>query len=95
VSHVAILRPLCRRRTSPSCGNAIDRTGDEFVDPEEAAPDLWAALAPDFELHGRPDVPGTTTYRGREATKEFWRMLQDVWAELWWEPLDFTISAMP
>jgi ketosteroid isomerase-like protein len=66
--------------------NSIDRSGDEFVDPEEVAPDLWGSLAPDFELHGRPDVPDTTTYRGREATKEFWRMLQDVWAELRWEP---------
>lgn len=70
--------------------NAIDRSGGEFVDPEEVAPDLWASLAPDFELHGRPDVPDPKTYRGREATKEFWRMLQEVWAELRWEPLEFT-----
>ena len=69
--------------------NAIDRSGDEFVDPEEVAPDLWSSLAPDFELHGRPDVPDTTTYRGREATKEFWRMLQEVFAELRWEPREF------
>jgi ketosteroid isomerase-like protein len=69
--------------------NAIDRSGDRFVDPEEAAPDLWAGLAPDFELHGRPDVPDSTVYRGREASKEFWRMLQDVWAELRWEPREF------
>ena len=53
------------------------------------APDLWASLAPDFELHGRPDVPDSTTYRGREASKEFWRMLQEVWAELRWEPGEF------
>ncbi len=66
--------------------NSIDRSGDEFVDPEEAAPDLWASLAPGFELHGRTDVPDPTTYRGRESTKEFWRMLQEVWAELRWEP---------
>jgi ketosteroid isomerase-like protein len=70
--------------------NAIDRSGDEFIDPEELAPDLWASLAPDFELHGRPDVPDATVYRGREATKEFWRMLQEVWAELRWEPREFT-----
>jgi hypothetical protein len=50
--------------------NAIDRSSDEFVDPEEVAPDLWASLAPDFELHGRPDVPDATVYRGREATKQ-------------------------
>jgi SnoaL-like domain len=47
-------------------------------------------LAPDFELHGRPDVPDAKVYRGREETKEFWRMLQEVWAELRWEPLEFT-----
>jgi ketosteroid isomerase-like protein len=70
--------------------NAIGRTGEEFVDPEEVAPDLWAGLAPDFELHNRPDVPDATVYRGREATKEFWRRLQEVWAELRWEPLEFT-----
>ena len=66
--------------------NAIDRSSDEFVDPEQVAPDLWASLAPDFELHGRPDVPDATTYRGREASKRFWRMLQEVFAELRWEP---------
>jgi ketosteroid isomerase-like protein len=70
--------------------NAIGRTGEEFVDPEELAPDLWARLAPDVEMHGRPDVPDAQVYRGREATKEFWRMLQEVWAELRWEPRRFT-----
>jgi ketosteroid isomerase-like protein len=69
--------------------NAIGRTGDQFVDPEEMAPDLWASLAADFELHGRPDVPDAKVYRGREATKEFWRMLQEIWAELRWEPREF------
>ena len=66
--------------------NSLGRTGEEFADPEELAPDLWASLAPDFELHGRPDVPDSKTYRGREASKEFWRMLQEVFAELHWEP---------
>src|SRR5436190_11372047 len=70
--------------------NAIGRTGEEFVDPEELAPDLWARLSPDFEMHGRPDVPDARVYRGREATKEFWPMLQEVWAELRWEPRGFT-----
>lgn len=37
--------------------NSIDRSGEEFVDPEVVAPDLWESLSPDFELHGRPDVP--------------------------------------
>ncbi len=69
--------------------NSIERTGEEFVDPEEVAPDLWASLTADFELRGRPDVPDAQVYRGREASKEFWRMLQDVWAELRWEPLEF------
>jgi ketosteroid isomerase-like protein len=70
--------------------NSIDRSGEEFVDPEAEAPDLSAALSPDFELHGRPDVPDPRTYRGRDQTKEFWRMLQEVWSELRWEPLEFT-----
>ena len=70
--------------------NAIGRTGEEFIDPEELAPDLWARLADDFELHGRPDVPDTTVYRGREGAKDFWRMLQEIWAELRWEPREFT-----
>jgi len=70
--------------------NAIGRTGEEFVDPEELAPELWGRLAPDFELHGRPDVPDPTVYRGREEAKEFWRMIQEVWAEVRWEPLEFT-----
>lgn len=43
--------------------NAIGRT-EEFVDPEELAPDVWARLAPDFELHDRPDLPDAKVYRG-------------------------------
>ncbi|MFL5906467.1 MAG: nuclear transport factor 2 family protein [Solirubrobacterales bacterium] len=70
--------------------NEIGRTGDEFVDFEQVAPDLWARLAPDFELHGRPDVPDAKVYRGREASKDFWRMLQEVFAEVRREPLAFT-----
>jgi ketosteroid isomerase-like protein len=70
--------------------NSIGRTGEDFVDPEKLAPDLWAKLAQDFEVHGRPDVPDAKTYRGRESTKEFWRMLQEVWAEVRWDPLEFT-----
>ena len=70
--------------------NAIGRTGEEFVDPEDLAPDLWAALAPDFELHGRADVPDARVYRGRDATKDFWQQLQEVWAELRWEPHAFS-----
>ena len=70
--------------------NAIGRTGDEPVDLEELAPDLWERLAPDFEMHGRPDVPDATVYRGREGANDFWRMLQDVFAELSWEPQEIT-----
>jgi ketosteroid isomerase-like protein len=46
-------------------------------------------FAPDFELHSRPDVPDSTLCRGREATKDFFRMLQETWAELRWEPREF------
>jgi ketosteroid isomerase-like protein len=70
--------------------NSIDRSGDEFVDPEMAAPDLWAGLASDFEISGRSDVPDARTYRGREESKEFWRMLQEIFSELRWEPIALT-----
>jgi ketosteroid isomerase-like protein len=69
--------------------NSIGPTGKDFVDPEELMPEFWAKLAPDFELRGRPDIPDQKTYRGPEESKEFWRMLQDVWAEIRWEPLEF------
>ena len=69
--------------------NAIGRTGHEFVDPEDAAPDLWERLAPDFELHDRPDLPDAKVYRGRDATKGFWRKSQELFAELHWEPREF------
>jgi ketosteroid isomerase-like protein len=69
--------------------NGIGRMGDEFVDPEEVAPDIWARLASDFEVHGRPDVPDSKVYRGRDEAKEFFRMLEGVFSELRWEPLEF------
>ena len=49
--------------------NSIDRSGEEFVDPDVAAPDLWAGLAPDFEISGRSDVPdaGPTAAGGIEG----------------------------
>jgi len=69
--------------------NAIGRTEDEFVDPEEVAPDLWARLAPEFELHDRPDLPDPKVYRGRDESKAFWRKTQELFAELRWEPLEY------
>jgi ketosteroid isomerase-like protein len=69
--------------------NTIGRTGSEFVDPEDVAPDLWARLAPDVELHERPDLPDAKVYRGREEAKEFWRKTQELFAELRWEPREF------
>jgi ketosteroid isomerase-like protein len=69
--------------------NSIGRTGDEFVDPEQVAPDLWSRLAPDVELHERLDLPDAKVYRGREETKEFWRKSQELFAELQWEPREF------
>jgi ketosteroid isomerase-like protein len=66
--------------------NSIGQTDGEFVDPEELAPDLWARLAPDFELHERTDLPDRRTYRGRDEAKEFWRKTQELFAELRWEP---------
>jgi ketosteroid isomerase-like protein len=69
--------------------NTIGRTGSEFVDPEDVAPDLWARLASDVELHERPDLPDAKVYRGREEAKEFWRKTQELFAELRWEPREF------
>ena len=69
--------------------NSIDRTGPEFIDPEEVAPDLWARLAPEFEFHERSELPDAKVYRGREEAKEFWRKTQEVFAKLRWEPLEF------
>jgi ketosteroid isomerase-like protein len=69
--------------------NAIGRTDSQFVDPEELAPDLWARLDPDFELHDRPDIPDARVYRGREVSKEFWQKIQQLFSELRWEPREF------
>jgi ketosteroid isomerase-like protein len=70
--------------------NAIGNTGPESVDIEALAPDLWARLDPDFELHERRDLPDAKVYRGRVEAKEFWRKTQQLFAEVVWEPLDFT-----
>ena len=66
--------------------NALARTGDAFVDPEEVAPEFWSRLAADFELHDRPELPDARVYRGPEEAKEFWRKTQQVFAEARWEP---------
>jgi ketosteroid isomerase-like protein len=70
--------------------NSIGRTGAAFVDPEEFAPDLWARLAPDLELHERPDLPDAKVYRGRDAAKGFWRNAQELFSEIRWEPRSYT-----
>ena len=67
--------------------NSIGRT-EEFVDPEDVAPDLWARFPPDFELLERPDLPDAGTYRGRDESKAFWRKAQELFVELRWEPLE-------
>jgi ketosteroid isomerase-like protein len=69
--------------------NSIGRTDADFVDPEVFAPDLWARLAPDFELHERSDLPDHRVYRGRDEAKEFWRKTQQLFSELRWEPREF------
>jgi ketosteroid isomerase-like protein len=46
-------------------------------------------LDPDFELHDRPDIPDARVYRGREASKEFWQKIQQLFSELRWEPREF------
>lgn len=69
--------------------NSIGRTDSAFVDPEDFAPDLWEQVAPDVELHERPDLPDAKVYRGRDETKEFWRKTQELFAEIHWEPREF------
>jgi ketosteroid isomerase-like protein len=69
--------------------NAIGRTSEAFVDPEEVDSDLWEQLDPAFELHERPDLPDRKVYCGREESKEFWRKTQELFSELRWEPRDF------
>jgi ketosteroid isomerase-like protein len=68
--------------------NVLGRT-DAIVDPETAAPELWERVAPDVELHERPDLPDAKVYRGRDETKQFWRKTQELFAEVHWEPLEF------
>jgi ketosteroid isomerase-like protein len=69
--------------------NDIGRTEGDFVDPEELSPEVWARLAPDFELHERSDLPDTKIYRTREESKAFWRKTQEIFAEIRWEPVSF------
>jgi|SRR5918995_2621006 hypothetical protein len=76
-------------RRAYDLNNAIGRTGPAFVDPEEVAPEFWEHLAPDFELHDRPELPDAKVYRGLEQAKEFWRKTQEVFAEVRWEPREF------
>jgi ketosteroid isomerase-like protein len=77
-------------RRSYESYNALSRSGAEFVDPEAVAPDLWARLAPDVELHERAELPDAKLYRGPEQAKEFWRKTQQGFAEIRWEPREFT-----
>jgi ketosteroid isomerase-like protein len=68
---------------------SFGRTLPETADPEEVAPQFWAHLAPDFELHERPELPDARVYRGPEEAKEFFRKTQQVFAEARWEPQEF------
>jgi ketosteroid isomerase-like protein len=70
--------------------NRLGETGRAFLDLEAVAPELWARLAPEFELHERRDLPDAKVYRGREESKEFWRKTQQLFVEIRWEPLEFT-----
>jgi len=76
-------------RRAYEVNNSVGRTDAVFADPEEVAPDFWAHLAPDFELHDRPELPDAKVYRGPEQAKEFWRKTHEVFAEVRWEPREF------
>jgi ketosteroid isomerase-like protein len=66
--------------------NTIGRVDPEEVDLQQLVPELWDRLAPDLELHERPEMPDRRVYRGREESKEFWRKTWEIFAELRWEP---------
>jgi hypothetical protein len=82
-------------RRAYEVNNSLGRTGAEFVDPEEIAPDFWARLAPDVELLERLELPDAKTYRGRDEVKAFWRKTQEIFAELRWEPQSSSTSGTP
>ena len=66
--------------------NAVGETDPGTLDPEKIAPDVWARLDPEFELHERSDLPDSKVYRGREESKEFWRKTSELFSEIRWEP---------
>ncbi len=68
---------------------SLTRRDAAFLDPEEAAPEVWAHLAPDFELHDRAELPDAKVYRGPEEAKDFFRKTQEVFVEARWEPQQF------
>jgi ketosteroid isomerase-like protein len=65
--------------------NAVGEIDPGTLDPEKIAPDVWARLDPEFELHERSDLPDAKTYRGREESKEFWRKTSELFSEVRWE----------
>jgi ketosteroid isomerase-like protein len=85
----------CRRKTSISYGTSTRCSTpsggwDRISSIPRRWPDIWAQLAPDFEMRSRPDVPDQAVFRGREESKEFFRLLQEVFVELIWQPREFT-----
>jgi ketosteroid isomerase-like protein len=64
--------------------NELADQGVEEFEPERDAPLLWERLAPDFELHERPDLPDAKVYRGREEAKEFWRKTWEIFSTIHW-----------
>jgi ketosteroid isomerase-like protein len=69
--------------------NEVVRADGTIVDPEHVAPEVWARLAPDFELHERSDLPDGEIYCGREESKAFWRKIQELFSRVRWEPLEY------
>lgn len=67
---------------SVSATGPTDRGG---FDPEEIAPEVWARIDSEFELHERPDLPDAKAYRGPEESKAFFRKTADVFSEMRWE----------
>ncbi len=69
--------------------NTVGRVDPDEVDMEKLAPEVWDRLAPEIELHERPELVDRKVYRGLEESKQFWRKTWEVFAELRWEPQEF------
>lgn len=65
--------------------NALGRMDQVSLAPEKAFGELWQRIDPEVELHGRPDVPDTRSYRGLDGFREFFQQLGETFSQVRWE----------